>query len=98
MRVMWTPEAKQDRLEIWEYIAHDNLIAAEQMDEIFSEATARLREYPQIGKPGKITGTRELIPHKNYRLVYEIHQETAWILALAHTAKRWPPGKIIIAK
>jgi hypothetical protein len=26
-----------------------------------------------------------------YRLVYEINDETAWILALVHTARQWPP-------
>ena len=40
---------------------------------------------------GTISGTHELIPHESYRLVYEIEQETVWILALVHTAKQWPP-------
>ena len=29
-----------------------------------------------MGRPGQIAGTRELIPHENYRLVYEISNET----------------------
>ena len=33
-----------------------------------------------LGKPGKIPGTRELIPHESYRLVYQIDGETVWIL------------------
>ena len=61
------------------------------MDELFSEAAARLAEHPKLGKQGEIPGTRELIPHESYRLVYEIKRETVWVLVLVHTAKRWPP-------
>ena len=61
------------------------------MDTLFSHAAARLEDHPEMGRPGLISGTRELIPHENYRLVYEIERDTVWILALAHTARQWPP-------
>ena len=61
------------------------------MDERFSEAAAWLGTHPELGKPGLIAGTRELIPHESYRLVYEIQQDAVWILALVHTARLWPP-------
>jgi toxin ParE1/3/4 len=80
VRVIWTPEAQQDRADIWDYIAADN-----------PRAATRLMDHPKLGKVGKIPGTRELIPHASYRLVYEIEDETVWMLALVHTAKRWPP-------
>jgi plasmid stabilization system protein ParE len=80
--VVWTPEAEQDRAEIWDYIAADN-----------PKAAARLGEQPRLGKVGRIPGTRELIPHESYRLVYEIDGDTVWLLALVHTARRWPPTR-----
>lgn len=91
MIVVWTPEAEQDRAEVWDYIAADNPRAAVRLDALFSDAVARLAEHPRLGKPGKIAGTRELIPHESYRLVYEIEREVVWILALVHTARQWPP-------
>lgn len=91
MRVIWTPEAQQDRADVWDYIAADNPHAAARMDELFSDAAARLADHPKLGKPGKISGTRELIPHENYRLVYEIDGETVWVLTLVHAARQWPP-------
>ena len=92
MRVIWTPEAAKDRADVWDYISADNPHAAARMDELFSDAAARLAEHPKLGPPGKIPGTCELIPHDSYRLVYEIERETTvWILALAHTAMQWPP-------
>lgn len=93
MRVIWTPEAQQDRADIWDYIAADNPRAAARIDELFSQAAARLAEHPKLGRSGKIAGTRELIPHESYRLVYEVGQETVWLLALVHTARQWPPAR-----
>jgi addiction module RelE/StbE family toxin len=91
MKVVWTPEAQQDRADIWDYIATDNPHAAIRMDELFSDAATRLATHPMIGQRGKVPGTRELIPHESYRLVYEITGDTLWILTLVHTAREWPP-------
>lgn len=91
MRLIWTPEALQDRADIWDYIAIDNPQAAVRIDELFSDAANRLAEHPQLGRPGKIQGTRGLVLHESYRLVYEINGDTLWLLALVHTARLWPP-------
>lgn len=93
MKVIWTPDAEQDRLDIWDYIAEDNPGAAARMDEVFSAAAVRLSKYPKLGKAGKIPGTRELILHQSYRLVYAIEDDKAWVLALMHTARLWPPER-----
>ena len=93
MRVVWTPQAQQDRADVWDYIATDNPQAAARLDELFSDAASRLARHPLLGRPGKIPGTRELIPHESYRLVYEIDGETVWILTLVHTARQWPPTR-----
>lgn len=93
MRVVWTPEAEQDRDDIWETIAADNPLAAVWMDQLFTETAAKLADFPMLGHAGKILGTRELIPHESYRVVYEtaIDENTVWVLALVHTARQWPP-------
>ncbi len=90
MKVVWAPEAEQDRIDIWDYIASDNPLAAVQMDELFSEATARLPAFPLSGPVGTVPGTRELVPYESYRLVCEIDEDqgTLWLLALVHTARR----------
>ena len=95
MKVRWTTQAEQDRTDIMTYIAADNPRAAVAMDDLFSSAAARLAGFPRLGKPGKVAGTRELIPHENYRLVYEVAEaeDTVWVLALVHTARQWPPGR-----
>jgi addiction module RelE/StbE family toxin len=89
--VVWTPEAEQDRADIWDYIAADNPDAAVRIDELFSDAADKLAAHPKMGTTGKIPGTRELIPHESYRLVYEIDAGTVWVLTLVHTTRQWPP-------
>jgi addiction module RelE/StbE family toxin len=93
VKVRWAASARQDRLEIRNYIATDNRRAAARMDVLFSEAVARLTDHPHLGKPGQIPGTRELIPHESYRLVYEVDGQMVWVLSLVHTARLWPPAK-----
>ena len=90
MKVIWTPEAEQDRAHIWGTIVAENPRAAEKMDRLFSDAAARLAGQPFMGQAGKISGTREWIPHKSYRLVYEVSADVLWILALVHTSRLWP--------
>jgi len=90
VRVVWTPDALQDRVDVWDHIVADNPQAAVLMDALFSDAAAKLADYPKLGRLGKIPGTRELIPHESYRLMYEISGETVWVLALIHTARQWP--------
>lgn len=41
MIVIWTPEAEQDRADIWDYIVADNPRTAVHMDELFSGAAER---------------------------------------------------------
>ncbi|MBK8067601.1 MAG: type II toxin-antitoxin system RelE/ParE family toxin [Rhodanobacteraceae bacterium] len=95
MKVVWTPEAEQDRGDIWDIIAADDLTAAVRMDQLFTDAAVRLADFPMLGHTGTILGTREWIPHESYRLVYEIDvdQNTLWVLALVHTARQWPPAR-----
>ncbi|WP_024674815.1 type II toxin-antitoxin system RelE/ParE family toxin [Pseudomonas syringae] len=93
MIVVWTPEAEQDRNDIWDYIAVDNPRAGSEIDSLFSDAVSRLATHTKMGKAEKIVAICELIPHENYRLIYEVEQEIVRILALVQTACLWPPAR-----
>jgi plasmid stabilization system protein ParE len=93
VRVVWTPEALQDRVDVWDYIAADNPRATARMDERFTEVVAGLADHPRLGRQEIVPGTLELISNEHHRLVYEIEGETVWILALVHTAGHWPQAR-----
>ena len=90
MKLYWTPEAIADRDAIFDYIEADNPAAAAALDEFFSEKAERLTDHPKIGRPGRVEGTRELVVHENYILVYDIVGDLTRILRVLHAARQWP--------
>lgn len=93
MKLYWTLEAIADRDAIFDYIETDNPAAALALDELFSEKAERLADHPKLGRPGRVDGTRELVVHENYILVYDIAGDLVRILRVLHAARRWTlPG------
>ena len=90
MKLYWTLEAIADRDAIFDYIEADNPAAAAALDELFSEKAERLTDHPKLGRPGRVEGTRELVVHENYILVYDIVGEMTRILRVLHAARQWP--------
>nr|WP_043740674.1 type II toxin-antitoxin system mRNA interferase toxin, RelE/StbE family [Thioalkalivibrio nitratireducens] len=91
MELFWTPEAIQDRDAIYDFIDADNPVAALALDELFEEKTGRLVDHPDLGRPGRIVGTRELVVHRNYVLVYDVPGDLVRVLRVLHAARQWPP-------
>jgi addiction module RelE/StbE family toxin len=91
VKVRWSDDAKRDRSDVWNYIAADNPIAAVRLDEQFSQTAHHLGDFPHLGRSSKLAGTREILAHKHYRLIYEIREDAVWIIAVVHTARQWPP-------
>jgi len=46
MGLFWTPEAIQDREDIYDYVESDDPAAALALDELFQEKAARLLDHP----------------------------------------------------
>ncbi len=86
----WTPEAIQDRDIIYDHIEADNPVAALALDELLAEKAARLVDHPSQGRIGRVAGTRELVAHQNYILVYQVTTDAVAILRVLHAAQRWP--------
>ncbi|KYO53241.1 type II toxin-antitoxin system RelE/ParE family toxin (plasmid) [Tistrella mobilis] len=90
MKVIWTEAADHDREAVLDLIAEEDLQAALRMDELFTNAARRLSAFPGMGRPGRMAGTRELLPHRSYRLIYRQNDDLVIILAIIHTARHWP--------
>jgi addiction module RelE/StbE family toxin len=86
----WTPEAIQDREAIYDYIEADNPSAALALDELFAEKAGRLLDHPELGRPGRVAGTREVVAHHNYILVYDVDGDWVRLLRVLHAARQWP--------
>ncbi len=91
MRLSWSQPALADRRAIRALIARDSPVAALALDELLSEKAARLIDHPGLGRPGRVAGTRELVAHQNYILVYDVAGEFVRVLRILHAARQWPP-------
>ncbi|TXC62150.1 type II toxin-antitoxin system RelE/ParE family toxin [Piscinibacter aquaticus] len=83
MKVRCTTQAEQDRFDIMTHSAEDNVRASIAMDELFGETASRLEEFPMLGMPGLVAGTRELIAHERYRLIYDVDTRAATVSRLS---------------
>lgn len=88
MELLWTPEAVRDREDIYSYIEEDNPLAALSLDDLISERTLALKDYPRMGRSGRVIGTFELIIHSSYMVVYEIVERQVRTLNVVHTARQ----------
>jgi toxin ParE1/3/4 len=87
---LWRPTAIADRKKITAYIAQDNPQAAIEMGDMLFEKAQLLDEHPKLGRVGRVKGTRELVAHPNYILIYRIVGEVAEVLRVKHAAQKWP--------
>jgi addiction module RelE/StbE family toxin len=91
VEVVWLRRAEQHLAEIITYIANDNPSAALSVRQRIEEAARSLGVHPEMGRQGRIDGTRELVIHGlPYIIPYRVRQERVEILALIHAARRWP--------
>ena len=90
MKQAWTRLALNDRQAIRSYIAQDNPIATLALDELFTEKASRLADHPGLGRPGRVSGTRELVVHQHDLMIYDLVNDQVRILRVLHTARQWP--------
>lgn len=91
MKLFWTPLAAGHLRAVYEYIARDNEAAAETLVERIITAVEMLAQYPQMGRTGRLEQTRELvIAGTPFVVIYRTGREQIDVLAVFHTARRWP--------
>jgi len=91
VRLEWTQPAFKDVQEAGRYIALDDPHAAKRMAERVREAVEYLVDQPNIGRPGRMQGTRELvISGTPFIAVYWVRGDVVQILRLLHHARQWP--------
>ena len=83
--------ALADLDELMAYIAEDDAEAATKVAEKIWEITQMLSNHPAIGKPGRISGTREIVATgTSYIVPYRVVGNEIQILRILHGARKWP--------
>ena len=96
IRVVWTHPALEDVQEIRAYIGRDSRRYARVVAERLVTAVERLSEHPLSGRvvpeAGQLT-LREVI-EPPYRIVYRVRAELLEVVAVVHSARRFPVDEL----
>ncbi len=91
MRVRWLRAALRNLDEEATYIAADDAAAARLVVERVLNAVAQLAEQPDLGRPGRVPGSRELVVlDTRYIVPYRVRGAEVQVLRVFHTSRRPP--------
>jgi addiction module RelE/StbE family toxin len=89
MKIKWLRAALHDLNQISEYIARDDVEAARRTINRIKDASTGLSDQPEMGRRGRVPGSRELIiPSTPYLLIYRIHDRTIEMLRVFPTKQK----------
>jgi addiction module RelE/StbE family toxin len=78
-------------MAIFDFIEAENPAAAVRIDARIEAGIRQLLEFPESGRVGRVTGTRELIiTGTAYIAAYVVLSEQIRILRVLHGAQVWP--------
>ena len=91
MQITWTRAALFDLASARRYIAADNPEAADRQVGRVLAAVDNLRIFPELGRPGRRAGTRELLIGRTpYIVAYRLSVDAVEVLRLLHERQQWP--------
>jgi toxin ParE1/3/4 len=91
VRVRWLRVALANLEEETDYIAEDNPAAADRLVQRIMRAVNLLAKNPAMGRPGRVSGTRELVVGDTpYIVPYRVRANAVEVLRVFHAARKWP--------
>lgn len=88
--ILWRASAREDLSEIITYIAERNPAAARAMLALLEAAILPAAEHPYLYRPGRVPGTREVVAHPNYVLVYQVMLDRIEVISVLHARQEYP--------
>lgn len=90
LEVSWRPEAQAALYHFISYIADHDPAAARRMLSRILESVEPARQHPYVGRVGRAPGTREIIAHPNYIVIYRTLPGTIEVLDVVHARQEYP--------
>jgi len=91
MNLIWHQRAREDLEMAQRYIAQHDQGAAARIGKHILAAAATLTKAPDIGRPGRVDETRELVVrYTPFILAYAVVAGEIVILDVVHSAQEWP--------
>lgn len=91
MPVRWLRKALKSLEQTYQFVAAEDVEAAVQLVLRIQAAVEQLERFPQLGRVGRVEGTRELvIANTPFIVVYRVKGRTAEILRVLHSSRQYP--------
>ena len=90
LKLAWKSKATQQFELLLNYVAERNFDAAQRLEALIHERVETLRKFPELGRPGRVADTREIVPHPNYIVVYRCDGNAISVLNVLHARRRYP--------
>ena len=91
MTVVWSRRAIRHLVYLRKYIENDSEQNARLVANRMLKAVELLLSRPEIGRSGRVVGTRELVvPDTPYVIPYRIRRERLELIAVFHGRQKWP--------
>ena len=88
--VVWSTLASEQLEQLMAYIADDSPGAAQSLLNRIVEAAERLAEHQYMYRTGRKAGTREMVVHPNYLVVYRVALAMIDIVSVIHARREYP--------
>ena len=91
MQLRWLRRALENLDDEAAFLAKDSPQIAAEFVRHLRDSAATLADHPNMGRAGRIAGTRELVITRfSYILPYRVRDCAVEILRVFHTARKWP--------
>lgn len=90
LSVSWRPLALDALVSIVSYIEQFNATAADNLKTEIEDTTEALIHHPYLYKKGRVVGTREIVVHPNYIVVYKVTESVIYVLNVLHSRQNYP--------
>ena len=91
MKIVWSRRAIQNLVSLRKFVAEDSEKNAALVAKRILDSIDLLQSHPEMGRPGRILGTRELvIPDTPYIVPYRVRRDRLELIAVFHGHQRWP--------
>ena len=92
MKIVWSRRALRHLVNIRQHIAKDSEQNAALVASRILNAVELLPSHPEIGRTGRVLGTRELVvPETSYDGPYRVRGQRVELIAVFHGRQKWPP-------
>jgi toxin ParE1/3/4 len=88
--IVWRVRARDSLAGIVRHIAEHNPGAAGRIKALIEQSVLPLAEHPYLFRSGRVPGTREVVAHPNYIVVYRVTVDRIEVVHVLHSRQQYP--------